>query len=144
MRDGYRDEIARHEGRAERRKRVLILLTFATSVLALVFLIWVVILIRQTQTTNAPVVIQTAQNTKRSTGSPSASSPARSPRASATRTRRRDRPTSSGSRAARSTPSQSSRRTARSRRALTPSPRSSPASTHSSDSRRADKWECRR
>jgi cytoskeletal protein RodZ len=78
MRDGYRDEIARHEGRAERRKRVLILLTFATSVLALVFLIWVVILIRQTQTTNAPVVIQTAQNTKRSTGSPSASSRARS------------------------------------------------------------------
>lgn len=52
MRDGYRDDLARHEGRAERRKRVLILLTFATSVVALAILLWLAVVIRVTQVSN--------------------------------------------------------------------------------------------
>jgi type VI protein secretion system component VasK len=52
MRDGYRDDLARYEGRAERRKRVLILLTFATSVLALAILLWLSVVIRVTQVGN--------------------------------------------------------------------------------------------
>lgn len=56
--DGYRDEIARREGKAERLKRLLIALTFLTSVIALCFLIWVVVLIRSTQTANSPLVKQ--------------------------------------------------------------------------------------
>lgn len=54
--DGYLDEIARREGKAERLKRILIALTFLTSVIAVGFLIWVVLLIRDTQTTNAPLL----------------------------------------------------------------------------------------
>jgi cytoskeletal protein RodZ len=56
--DGYLDDIAAREGKAEQLKRVLIALTFLTSVIALVFLVWVVILIRNTQTANSPLVQQ--------------------------------------------------------------------------------------
>lgn len=63
--DGYLDEIARREGKAERVKRLLILLTFLAAVVTIGFLIWVVVLIRATQTANSPLVreavVQSAQ-----------------------------------------------------------------------------------
>lgn len=58
MDDGYLDDIARREGKAEKLKRVLILLTFLAAVVTIGFLIWVVVLIRNTQTANSPLVRQ--------------------------------------------------------------------------------------
>jgi cytoskeletal protein RodZ len=61
--DGYLDDIAAREGKAEQLKRVLIALTLLTSIVALVFLIWIVVLIRNTQTTNSPLFQQAATQT---------------------------------------------------------------------------------